>query len=53
MAFLMTLVFDGKAVNEEGWDKKCCFPRRDRQAWEELGEQPDSACSMQLHPSKA
>lgn len=30
MALLMTVVCDGNAVNEEGWDKKLCFPRRGR-----------------------
>lgn len=39
----MTLECDGNAVNEEGWDKKLCFPRRDRQAWEEPEEQLGSA----------
>lgn len=43
MALLMTLECDGNAVNEEGWDKKLCFPRRDRQAWEESEEQLGSA----------
>lgn len=39
MALLMTLECDGNAVNEEGWDKKLCFPRRDCKAWEEPEEQ--------------
>ena len=43
VALLMTLECDGNAVNEEGWDKKLCFPRRDRQAWEESEEQHGSA----------
>lgn len=30
---------DGNAVNEEGWDKKLCIPRRDRRA----GEDPEAA----------
>lgn len=42
-SFLMTLECDGNAVNEEGWDKKLCFPCRDRQAWEEPDEQLGSA----------
>lgn len=53
MALLMTLECDGNAVNEEGWDKKLCFPRRDLQAWEEPGERHSSACSVQLQLSKA
>lgn len=53
VALLMTLECDGNAVNEEGWDKKLCFPRRDRQPWEEPEEQLGSACSMQLQLSKA
>lgn len=52
LAFLMTLECNGNAVNEEGWDKKLCFPRRDRQAWEEPEEQLQ-LCSMQLQLSKA
>ena len=43
VALLMTLECDGNAVNEEGWDKKLCFPRRDRQAREEPEEQLGSA----------
>lgn len=41
--FLMTLECDGNAVNEEGWDKTRCFPRRDRQAGEEPDERPSAA----------
>lgn len=41
--FLMTLECDGNAVNEEGWDKMRCFPRRDRQAGEEPDERPNAA----------
>lgn len=53
MALLMTLECDGNAVNEEGWDKKLCFPRRGRQAWEESEEQLGSACVVQIQLSKA
>lgn len=35
-SFLMTLVCDGNAFNEQGWDKTPRFPHTDRQIWEEL-----------------
>lgn len=52
MALLMTPECDGNAVNEEGWDKTLCFPRRGRQGWEEPGEQlglssPDAVTAEQ------
>lgn len=53
MALLMTRECDGNAVNEEGWDKKICFPRRGRQAGEESGEQLGSASSVHVQLSKA
>lgn len=48
VALLMTLECDGNAVNEEGWDKKLCFPRRDCRAWEEPEEQLCLAVWLQL-----
>lgn len=48
VALLMTLECDGNAVNEKGWDKKLCFPRRDCQAWEEPEEHLCLAVWLQL-----
>lgn len=53
VALLMILECDGNAVNEEGWDKKLCFPRRDRQSWEELEEEPRLFCAFKVEQSSA